>query len=139
MGFLGFWEEQPKDVVQGDLLNPEGGSGVIDASEPTRAMAHRRLHGEIKKRGGTQRTHAAVNRIANETMSGETTSDLYEGLGLKQGDRAKLPTELKEALMTGDIAAHHQIVSDGAEGHYPVVNSARKGYQKASKLFPWTK
>lgn len=135
MGFLSFRDEQPGDV-QGNLLHPEG-SAIIDASEPTRAMAHRRLHDEVNQRGGKQRTHAAINRIANETLTGETTEDLYQTLGLKQGDLSKLPTQLKEAFMTGDIAAHHQIVSDDAQGHYPAVDSARKGYRKASKLFPW--
>jgi hypothetical protein len=72
-------------------------------------------------------------------MTGETTEDLYQGLGLKQGDRSKLPTAAKEALMTGDIAAYHQIMEDDAQGHHPIVNSAREGYQKASRLFPWNK
>ena len=100
-------------------------------------MVYGRLHTEISRRGGDPITHATVNKIANETMLGETTEDLYQGLNLKRGKREKLPTEAKEALMTGDIAAHHQIVTDDAQGHAPVVQSARKGYRKASKLFPW--
>jgi hypothetical protein len=137
MGFLDHWRNQSNDT-QGDLFQQEG-SGVIDASEPNRSLVNRRLHGEIKQRGGQNRTHAAVNRLANEHMTGETTEDLYQGLGLKQGDRSKLPTAAKEALMTGDIAAYHQIMEDDAQGHHPIVNSARQGYQKASRLFPWNK
>ena len=136
VGFLTHWRKQPKDE-QGSLLPAEDSTALIDCTEPSRKLAYGRLHDEIKERGGTRRTHATVNKIANEAMLSETTEDLYQGMGLKQGDRVKLPTEAKEALMTGDLAARHQIVTDDAQDHYPIVHSARKGYRKAAKLFPW--
>lgn len=137
MGFLDFWRQQPGDD-QGDLLQQESGK-IIDASEPSRRIVHKQLHDEVKKRGGSAKTHAAINHIANETMLSETTEDLYKGLGLKQGDRSKLPAEAKEALMTGDIAARYQIVEDDAKGHRPIVKSSGKAYRKASGLFFWNK
>lgn len=136
MGFLKHWRNQPNDE-QGSLLPTEENAAIIDWSEPSRKMAYGHLHGEVKQRGGTRRTHAAINNIANEQMLSETTEDLYQGMNLKQGDRRQLPTEAKEALMTGDIAARHQIVTDDAQGHQPIVQSAREGYRKAAKLFPW--
>lgn len=136
MGFLEHWRNQEVDE-QGSLLPTGESSAIVDHTEPSRQLSYGQLHDEVKERGGTRRTHATLNNMANEQMLGEATSDLYQGMNLKQGDRGQLPIEAKEALMTGDIAARHQIVTDDAQGHYPIVQSARKGYRKASRLFPW--
>ena len=134
MGFLDFWQERPKEV-QGALFGE--GKPQIDRTEPNRKLANRKLGDEIKKRGGQPKTYAAVNRSASEIVLGETPRELYEKLCVKHGDRSQLPEEAKEALMTGDIAARHQIVEDDARGHAPIVDAAKRGYHQARKLFPW--
>lgn len=137
MGFLNFWRSQPQDR-QGELLKPES-SALADRTEPSRLGVYHRLHDGIAQRGGEENTHADVNRLANRIVLGERTDELYAALNLKPSERSKLPAEAKEALLTGDIAAYYQIQEDDAQGHFPIVHSARKGYQKAAKLFPWNK
>lgn len=139
MGFLNFWKKQPEeDQYQSRLLKLEGANNLItDPTEPSRKLAHGLLRREIEKRDGGRRTYSAVHKAADEIMLGEQTEDLYRSLGLHKGSRAKLPWPAKQALMTGDIAAYHQIMQDNAQGHYPVVQSAKKGYLRARELFPW--
>jgi hypothetical protein len=139
MGFLNFWKEQPKtDQFQEKLLKLEGsGEITLDATEPGRQLAHGLLRREIERRDGGRRTFVAIHKAADEIMLGEHTEDLYRSLGLHKGSRANLPWPAKQALMTGDIAAYHQIMQEDAQGHYPVVQAAKKGYLKARALFPW--
>jgi hypothetical protein len=139
MGFLTFWNEQHNDdVSQNNLLKPADRHDLTqDATEASRKLAHGRLRQEVEKRSGRMRTHAAVSKAADEIMLGERSEDLYRALGLNKGSRDQLPPAAKQALMTGDIAAYHQIMQDDAQGHYPVVQSAKKGYIRARQLFPW--
>lgn len=138
MGFLTYWRDRQPEEEQGNLLQPEQkGDPVVNRSEPTRLNTYHRLHGEVKKRGGTGRTQAVINAIQNDEILGEDHLALYEALALDAGQREKLPQEAKEALMVGDIAAFHQIMLDNAEGHSELVDSSRKGLRRARKLFPW--
>lgn len=138
MGFLSYWRDQPKEEVQGNLLQPtEGGDAVVDRTEPSRLASYHRLHDELKKRGATDFTHAAVNHIQNAEVLGNDYGELYEVLNLSPGQRANLPREAKEALMVGDIAAFHQIMLDNAEGHAELIESSSKGFRRSRKLFPW--
>jgi hypothetical protein len=134
MGLLDWFSGKRSEDTQ---LNVFGGSDdIVNTSEPSRKLANQKLHDEIKSRGGTRQTHAATNRIVTENMTGHGPSELYEGLGIKP-DRSLLPTEAKEALTVGDIAAKNQIQQDDAKGHEQIVDSVDKGTKKARKLFPW--
>jgi len=68
-------------------------------------------------------------------MLGEDVNQVCRELGVR--DRSGLPTEAKEALQTGDIAARHQISKDGAQGHKEIVESTDKATKKARGLFSW--
>lgn len=138
MGFLSYWKGRPKDEVQGDLFKPpEEGDEIVDRGEPTRLTSYHRLHGELKRRGADNRTHAQINHLQNVELLGDDHRELYDELGLTTGQRAKLPKEAKEALMVGDIAAFHQIMLDDAQGSSQLVESSYKGFKRARKLFPW--
>lgn len=140
MGFLSFWNEHPQDDdAHGSLVKSANRQELVhhDATEASRKLAHGQLRREVEKRSGRMRTHAAVSKAADEIMLGERSEDLYRSLGLNKGSRDQLPWPARQALMTGDIAAYHQIMEDDAQGHYPVVQSAKKGYSKARQLFPW--
>ncbi|NET31370.1 MAG: hypothetical protein F6K19_05130 [Cyanothece sp. SIO1E1] len=134
--FPDYYKQQPQDQ-QGSLLPQEPGEIVIDTIEPNRKLAYNQLQSEVSKRSDSQKTHAVVNKIASQEMLGGTPDEIYEALGISKNDRSKLPTEAKQALMVGDIAAFQQIIMDDAYGHNPVVQAARKGYQNAAKLFGW--
>ncbi|NJN32023.1 MAG: hypothetical protein HC824_17580 [Synechococcales cyanobacterium RM1_1_8] len=138
MGFLRYWKDRPAEEMQGNLLQPSGeGEILIDRGEPSRLTSYHRLHGELKKRGADNRTHAQINHLQNIEILGDDHRELYDELGLTTGQRAKLPKEAKEALMVGDIAAFHQIMKDDAQGSSALVESSYKGFKQARKLFPW--
>lgn len=138
MGFLNYWRNRDPEEVQGELIKPESeAKPVVNRAEPTRLSSYHRLHGELKKRGTSNRIHAQVNQLQNLEILGDDHQKLYEELGLTPGDRAKLPQEAKEALMVGDIAAFHQIMVDDAQSDSALVESSYKGFKRARKLFPW--
>ena len=138
MGFLNYWRKREPEESQGELLKPEGDSTpVVNRAEPSRLSTYHRLHGELKKRGASNRIHAQINQLQNIEILGDDHRQLYEELGLTPGDRAKLPQEAKEALMVGDIAAFHQIMRDEAEGDSELLESTHRGFKQARKLFPW--
>jgi hypothetical protein len=133
MTWLDHYREQNDVDTQGRLF---GGSDIIpDDTEPSRVKANNDLKREVKKRGGNAQTHIDVNDTIARTVLGHTTRQLAQELDVK--DRSKLPTEAKEALMVGDIAARHRLVEDDAQGHEEIVESAGKGAKAARRLFPW--
>jgi hypothetical protein len=133
MTWLDHYREQNDVDTQGSLF---GGSDLmIDDAEPTRTAANNRLKREVKQRGGNAQTYVDVNDTVAENMLGQTTREVCQELGV--ASRAKLPTEAKEALHVGDIAARHQIVMDDAQGHEEIVESANKGSRNARSLFSW--
>lgn len=138
MGFLNYWREREPEEVQGELLKPESeAKPVVNRGEPTRLSSYHRLHDEVKQRGGDKQTHQAINYLQNQELLGVDYQALYNELGITVGDRDKLPKEAKEALMVGDIAAFHQIMTDDAHGHQAVLESSHRGFKRARQLFPW--
>lgn len=140
MGFLEHFRSRSQSQdQQTSLLPTEAATPVIDKSEPSRKLAHHQLHDEITTRGGTSRTHAIVNETANRDILGTSSENLYEGLNLPKGQRDRLPSEAKEALFVGDVAARDRIIDDDAQGHNQVVRAAKRGYSEAGKLFRWNR
>jgi hypothetical protein len=134
MGFLDFWRNQPHSESQLTLFGEA--EGIVRSDEPSRLAANKALQDEVRDRGGTRQTHAAVNRIVCQNVLGHEPKELYSSLELPLNDRVHLPTEAKEALMVGDIAARNQIQADEASGHQEILYSADKGSKKAKSIFP---
>lgn len=135
MGFLNFWNSRP--LVPEDDEQPGSLSELPD--EPTRKLANRHLHNEVKARGGDPATHGLINAVATREMLGHSPTELYRGLGLSRADRSQLPYPAKEALQVGDIAARERILYDDAQGHQELVDSATEGYKKVKGIFPWNR
>jgi hypothetical protein len=133
MTWLDHYRERNDIDTQGSLF---GGSDIInDQTEPTRVKANNDLKREVKKRGGNAHTYEEVNGTVARNVLGQTVPQITRELGVS--DRSKLPTEAKEALMMGDIAARHRIVEEDAQGHEEIVESAGKGAKAVRKVFPW--
>jgi len=133
MGFLNWFNSQEDNSSQTTVF---GGSDIIiDKKEPTRTNANSALQRTVSERGGTADTHVEVNKTVGRNMLGEDVNQVCRKLGVR--DRSGLPTEAKEALQTGDIAARHQISKDGAQGHEEIVESTDKATKKARGLFSW--
>lgn len=134
MGWLDRWKEQPKDT-QLDLLGED--QALVQQQRLTGAISNKLLAKEVKQRGGTKKTHAAINAIVTQEMLGCDTEQLYETTGGRPGHRDTLPLEAQEALQVGDVAARHEMVSSDAQGDLQLKAAARRGCKPARKLFPW--
>lgn len=139
MGFLDHFRNRPDQDIQGNLFAPADNAQIIfDRQDPTQLAVYRRLHDLIKARGGRDATHRAINAIAIREMLDEDPNTLYEALGIPQGDRSRLPTEAKEALMVGNIAAFYEILhSEDAQGHSGIIRAGDRGYQRVSGIYSW--
>ena len=135
MGWLDRYKQQPKDQTQLDLFGE--GQALTPYERVDGATVNRALQSEIKQRGGTKKTHEVVNARVTRNMLGCTPSELYEETGGVPNDRRSLPAEAQEALMTGDVAARHEIVNSDAQGHSAIIEASDRGSKKARKLFPW--
>lgn len=139
MGFLNYFRDRPDRQVQGDLLAQASEEQLVfDRHDPTQMAAYRRLHDLVKERGGRRGTHMAINAIAIQEMLGEEPDALYDALGIPRGERSRLPTEAKEALMVGNIAAFYEILnSEDAVGHNGIIGAGRRGYKQVGNIPSW--
>jgi hypothetical protein len=93
----------------------------------------------IKARGGQQKTHRQVNAECIQYLMGVAPNDLYDALGVPRSKRERLPTEAQEVLMVGNLAAFYAILEEEAQGHDSIIESSRRGFTKARKIFPWNR
>jgi hypothetical protein len=135
MGFLTWWNNQPKDEqlsLLGDTSEP-----LVQQQRVDNAVTQKALQSEVHARGGDKLTSKIVNATITSNMLDCSVDQLYRETGGKRGNRATLPAEAQEALMTGDIIARHEIVGQDAHGHQQILDAADTGSRKARKLFPW--
>lgn len=136
--WLDYFREKSAGEVQGNLLGPpETSDIVIDHTSPSQKLAYQRLQDLVKARGGQEKTHRQINAECIQYLMGVAPNDLYDALGVPRSKRERLPTEAQEVLMVGNLAAFYAILEDEAQGHDSIIESSRRGFGRARKIFPW--
>ncbi|WP_190769476.1 hypothetical protein [Microcoleus sp. FACHB-1515] len=92
---------------------------------------------KVKQRRGNAKTHAQLNAIVTRNLLDCSVDELYEQTGAVRNDRSSLPQEAQEALMVGDLAARHEIVTQDAQGHQQILKAGDAGSKKARHILPW--
>lgn len=106
------------------------------------ATVRRNFSKAIADKGGNDAAQAKSTEVLTREVMGCGTKELYERTGAKKSDRSSLPERAQEALMTGEIAAAHDLRASDVEGEQSerngqIVAIVRGAGRKVRKLFPW--
>ncbi|NEQ29358.1 MAG: hypothetical protein F6K28_62645 [Microcoleus sp. SIO2G3] len=135
MGWLDRWKEAPKDQEQLGLFGED--QALVPQHRVDGATVQKALQAEVKQRRGNAKTHAQLNAIVTRNLLECSVDELYEQTGGVKNDRSSLPQEAQEALMVGDLAARHEIVTQDAQGHQQILKAGDAGSKKARRILPW--